>query len=115
MTTVFPALLRGEFASVDFTPFRAGIEIAHLYRSPQPDGPAMALLRYAAGASVPLHEHVGVETICVLSGSQSDEGGTYLAGALVVNPPGSRHRVWSEEGCVVLISWAAPVRIIGED
>ena len=63
---------------------------------------------------MPLHEHVGLETICVLQGSQSDEAGTYGAGDVVVNLPGSRHRVWSDAGCTVLSSWAEPVRMLGD-
>jgi len=32
----------------------------------------------------------------------------------VVNPEGSVHSVRSEEGCVVLIQWERPVRILEE-
>ena len=78
------------------------------------DGASIALLRYAAGARVPLHEHPGLETVLVVEGSQSDERGTYKAGDLVLNPAGSRHSVWSTDGCVVLIQWEKPVRILGE-
>lgn len=108
----FQALLQGGYESAVFEPFRPGVTISHLHK-PQPGKPAaLALLRYEPGARVPLHEHVGLEVICVLSGSQGDEAGTYRAGDVVVNPPGTQHCVWSEEGCVVLISWAEPVRIL---
>jgi anti-sigma factor ChrR (cupin superfamily) len=111
-TQYFRSLLQGGFETMSFEPFRPGVTICHL-RQPQPEKPAaLALLRYEPGARVPLHEHPGLETIVVLSGSQSDEAGTYRAGDLVVNPPGTRHRVWSDDGCVVLISWAEPVRIL---
>lgn len=113
-TRVHEGLLTGGFADAPFEPFRPGVEICHLYRSADPEGPALALLRYAPGAAVPVHEHVGIETVCVLKGSQSDERGTYAAGDVVVNAPGSRHSVRSEEGCVVLISWAEPIRIIDD-
>ncbi|MEX6505171.1 cupin domain-containing protein [Jiella sp. M17.18] len=115
MPQVFPALLGLNLANAPFEPFRDGVEIAHLYRAAEGAGPAVALLRYAPGASVPLHEHLGLETICVLIGSQSDDNGLYRAGDVVFNEAGTRHRVWSEEGCIVLISWAAPVRIVGEE
>jgi anti-sigma factor ChrR (cupin superfamily) len=108
----FPAMLTGSFETALFEPFREGVEICHLVRPAEGTGAALALLRYRPGASVPLHEHVGLETICVLQGSQSDEAGTYEAGDVVVNPAGSRHRVWSDEGCTVLIAWAEPVRIL---
>ncbi|SMC70759.1 anti-ECFsigma factor, ChrR [Fulvimarina manganoxydans] len=115
MPALFPGLLTLDLSSITFEPFREGVEIAHLHRSDGGDGPALALLRYEPGARVPLHEHTGLETICVLSGSQSDDAGTYKAGDVVINAAGSRHRVWSETGCVVLISWAAPVRIIEDE
>jgi anti-sigma factor ChrR (cupin superfamily) len=110
----FPGLATDAFRRAAFEPFREGVEIAHLQRPNRDGSSALALLRYRPGASVPRHEHTGLETILVLDGSQSDERGTYLAGDLVLNPPGSIHRVWSDEGCTVLISWAAPVRILGD-
>ena len=63
----------------------------------------MALLRYQPGTAVPRHRHLGLETIVVLEGSQSDERGRYETGAVVLNPEGSEHHVCSDEGCVVLI------------
>ncbi|MBO0660981.1 cupin domain-containing protein [Jiella sp. MQZ9-1] len=114
MPNVFPDLLTLDLTTVTFESFRPGVDIAHLHRPSEPEGPALALLRYAPGATVPWHEHTGLETILVLSGSQSDDAGTYAAGTLVVNEAGTRHRVWSDAGCVVLIAWAAPVRILDE-
>ncbi|TFF21879.1 allophanate hydrolase [Jiella endophytica] len=115
MPAVFPGLLGLDLAAATFEPFRDGVEIARLSgRTGQGEtGPGeTALLRYAPGASVPMHEHTGLETIVVLSGSQADDDGLYRAGDVVLNAAGSRHRVWSEEGCLVLITWAAPVRIL---
>jgi len=114
-TLRFPGLLGDAHETAVFEPFKPGVEISHLKRTENGAGPGLALLRYAPGARVPLHEHVGLETICVLAGSQSDEAGTYRSGDVVVNLPGSRHRVWSDEGCTILISWAEPVRILEDD
>ena len=101
-------LLAGGWKDLPFEPFRPGVEIHRLR-----DGePALALLRYQPGASVPSHLHPDVETILVLEGSQSDEKGTYGPGDFVINQPGSSHRVWSDDGCVVLIGWSKPVRIL---
>lgn len=91
---------------MDFEPFSEGVEISWIKKG----DPGVALLRYAAGARVPKHVHTGLETILVLDGSQSDERGTYGAGALVLNPEGSSHSVWSSDGCVILIEWERPVR-----
>lgn len=110
MPAVFPGLLGLDLAGATFEPFRDGVEIARL--SGDGGSGETALLRYAPGASVPMHEHAGLETIVVLSGSQADDDGLYRAGDVVLNVAGSRHRVWSEDGCLVLITWAAPVRIL---
>ena len=101
------------FLSVDssnlaFEPFRDGIEIVTLAQGE----PAVALLKYAPGARVPRHRHTGLETIYVIEGSQSDERGTYGAGSIVLNQPGSEHSVWSDEGCLILIQWAKPIEFI---
>jgi len=103
--------LPGGWDKADFGPFRAGVEIARLHDGP----PGVALLRYAPGASVPAHLHRGLETILVLRGSQSDERGTYGEGSLVLNPEGTSHRVWSDDGCVVLIQWTLPVEFLQPD
>lgn len=87
---------------------RPGVDIHHLSRATD-NGPSAALLRYAPGAHVPYHRHLGHEHIYVLDGSQRDERGTYAAGTLVVNPPGSAHSVSSPDGCLVLIFWERPV------
>ena len=92
-------------------PFREGIEQVPLHQ-PAPSGLRAALLRYAPGASVPAHEHVGYEYILVLEGTQEDDRGRYPAGTLLVNPPGSGHAVRSAEGCVVLAIWERPVQFV---
>ena len=84
-------------------PLRPGVDVRTL--AGVEGGPSVALLRYAPGAQVPAHRHQGFEVICVLEGAQSDERGTYSAGMVVVNPAGGSHRVWSEDGCLVLIVW----------
>lgn len=91
-----------------FVPFREGIEVHFIKEGT----PALAILRYAPGARVPLHLHTGLETILVLEGSQSDERGDYPKGSLVLNPEGTSHSVWSETGCAVLIQWERPVKIL---
>lgn len=91
-----------------FVPFREGVDVHYIKEG----APSLAVLRYAPGARVPLHLHTGLETILVLEGSQSDERGDYPKGALVLNPEGTSHSVWSETGCAVLIQWERPVKIL---
>ncbi|MEM7024242.1 MAG: cupin domain-containing protein [Pseudomonadota bacterium] len=101
----------GGWRQLTFTPFREGIEIHRIYGDGV-TGPAAAVLRYQPGAGAPLHEHLGFEHIVMLDGIQRDERGAYGAGTMVVNPPGSRHRVWSDEGCIALLIWEKPVRFL---
>lgn len=103
--------MSGGWRDFAFVPFRDGVEICEICSGE----PAVALLKYHPGATVPRHMHTGLETILVLEGSQSDEKGRYRAGTMVLNPEGSIHSVWSDEGCVVLIQWERPVKILEED
>jgi len=111
MSQALAGLVGGGWRDRPFEPFAAGIEISRIV-----DGaPAVAILRYEAGASVPLHRHPGLETILVLEGAQSDESGRYEAGAFVLNPAGTQHSVWSDDGCVVLVQWEKPVVFIAPE
>ncbi len=104
----------GGWKDLPFEAFRTGVTI-HWIKRFDDDQPGVALLKYAAGASVPRHRHEGLETIFVLDGVQSDETGDYAQGSYVVNAVGTEHSVWSKPGCVVLIQWDRPVTIIEKD
>jgi anti-sigma factor ChrR (cupin superfamily) len=101
-----------DFSGLAWQPFRAGIEIVRLYGDGG-SGASAALLRYAPGAQLAAHQHVDYEQIIVLSGSQRDEHGRYPAGTCLIHGPGTGHRVASDEGCVVLAFWNAPVQFVG--
>lgn len=93
--------------------FRPGVTAHWLYD--EGDGGASAvLLRYVAGARVPIHEHVGYEHVLVLEGDEYDEHGSYPAGSLVINPPGTRHSPGSVGGCVALLIYDKAVRFLGD-
>jgi anti-sigma factor ChrR (cupin superfamily) len=110
----YPGLLAGGWRDLAFEPFRDGIRVHWLARGG--DGkPSAAILAYEPGASVPRHRHAGLETIVVLDGTQSDDGGDYAAGTLVLNPAGTEHSVWTKAGCVVLIQWDLPVVMLAEE
>jgi anti-sigma factor ChrR (cupin superfamily) len=89
-------------------PFGIGVEIHRLYGDPE-TGPSAVLLRYRHASQVRVHEHTGYEHILVLAGSQTDQNGTAPAGTLVINPPGTRHGIVSESGCIVLVIYEKPV------
>ena len=97
-----------ELAQLDWQPFRPGIEIVRIYGGGGA-GPSAALLRYAPGARLAAHVHTGYEHIVVLSGSQRDERGVYPAGTCLIHGQDTAHTVASDQGCVVLAIWNAPV------
>jgi anti-sigma factor ChrR (cupin superfamily) len=97
-----------------YEPLRPGVDILRLYVD-EASGGSAAILRYAPGAVIPPHEHQGYEHVIVLAGEQRDERGSYGKGTLVINPPGTSHRVWSPEGCLVLIVWQRPVSFLPSD
>lgn len=89
---------------------REGVDVAWIYRSE--DGGAAAYLRYQPGAEVPLHRHPDTEHIFVISGEQEDRSGKYPAGSIVINPPETKHAVWSPNGCIVFVIWAKQVEFL---
>ena len=93
--------------------FRPGVRIHWLYRTDE-EGPAAALLRYEAGAAVPLHEHLGWEHILILSGSQFDGQRHHAEGALLISAPGTRHAIQSDGGCIALAIWQRQVRVLND-
>ena len=104
-----------DFASLPWAPFHPGVEVLRLYGGPEsadPLGPSAALLCYAPGARIPHHSHPGYEHIVVLRGSQRDEQGRYGEGTCLIHGRDTGHTVASDEGCVVLAIWNAPVRFV---
>lgn len=67
-----------------------------------------ALIRWSPGAELAMHEHTDFEQSFVLEGSLCDHEGECTAGNYVWRPPGSRHRAWSPNGCLVLAIFLKP-------
>ena len=101
-------------AEIPWESYKEGVEIFRLYGDGV-FGPTAALVRYREHSEVPFHEHVGYEHILVLSGSQRDQNGTYEEGTMVINPPGTRHKVTSDGGCIVLAIYEKPVLFVPEE
>jgi anti-sigma factor ChrR (cupin superfamily) len=99
---------------IPWQPFRDGVDIHRLYGDGV-NGPSAALLRFREAGKVPLHEHGGYEHIVVLAGTQRDQNSVATAGTLMINPPGTRHSVISEAGCIVLAIYQEPVRFLDGD
>jgi anti-sigma factor ChrR (cupin superfamily) len=109
--TSFSGLALGGWRDLTFEYFRPGIDV-HWLMTGDTSEPTVAVLKYAAGSRVPRHRHVGLETIVVMDGTQSDESGDYPTGTVILNPPGSEHSVWTDQGCVVLIQWDKPITFV---
>jgi len=96
---------------IPWAPYKNGVDIFRLYGDGV-TGPTAALVRYREHGQVPMHVHKGYEHILILTGSQRDETGIFKAGTLVINPPGTRHTVHSDAGCVVLAIYEKPVEFV---
>lgn len=64
---------------------------------------ATTIVRYEAGSSFTEHTHSLGEEFIVLDGVFSDESGDYKTGMYVRNPPASRHRPFTREGCQIFV------------
>lgn len=81
------------------TPY-PGVFIKRLYHDAA--GRLTTLTKMEPGAVLPDHRHVGVEQSYVIQGTLVDADGACTAGNFVWRLPGSVHRAWSPDGCVVL-------------
>ena len=90
---------------------RPGIKVRELYQAD--DGYRISMVRYAPGAKVPDHLHTADEHTYVLEGSLKDSAGEHYAGSYLLSPMGSRHRVWSDRGALVLVHRLGPIRFLG--
>jgi len=62
------------------------------------------LLKFAAGATYPAHNHPGGEEIFVLEGDLKLGKDHLYAGDYLYTSPNGKHAVRSEQGCIVLVS-----------
>jgi len=81
--------------------FRPGISVKVLWQDPATKRRAQ-MARFAPGAALPVHRHVGDELIFVIEGAVSDESGTVTAGNMSYRPDGCVHTVTSKHGATVL-------------
>jgi quercetin dioxygenase-like cupin family protein len=70
------------------------------------------LLKFEAGAKYPYHNHPGGEEIFVMQGSATIEEANLSAGDYLYTPPGFKHSVKTEEGCVLLLMIPEEVEIL---
>ena len=80
-----------------------GVSRVHLEREAEESGHTTSFVRFAPGSSFSEHTHPQGEELYVLDGVFSDEFGDYPAGTYIRNPPGSRHRPFTREGCELFV------------
>jgi anti-sigma factor ChrR (cupin superfamily) len=80
---------------------RSGISFKVLWQDPATKRRAQ-MTRFAPGAQLPLHRHVGDELVFVIEGAVSDEAGAVTAGNMGYRPHGCVHTVTSKSGATVL-------------
>ena len=66
-------------------------------------GHTTSFVTFEPNSFFPAHEHPMGEELYVIEGVFSDENGDYPAGSYVRNPPGSRHRPFTKEGCTLFV------------
>lgn len=81
----------------------AGVERRMLERDGNEVARATTIVRYAPESYFDPHVHALGEEYVVLEGTFSDEHGDFGKGFYVRNPPGSRHRPHSKDGCTILV------------
>jgi anti-sigma factor ChrR (cupin superfamily) len=81
--------------------YQPGISFKVLWQDPATKRRAQ-MTRFAPGAMLPHHRHVGDELIFVIEGGVSDESGTVTAGNVGYRPDGCLHTVTTANGATVL-------------
>jgi anti-sigma factor ChrR (cupin superfamily) len=84
-----------------------GVSIKVLYEN-KAKGVMTCLLKWAPGASLPMHKHPEIEQSWVLEGSFSDHDGICRAGEYVWRHEGSCHQTYSAEGAIILAIYRQP-------
>ena len=80
-----------------------GVSRIHLEREAEESGRTTSFVRFAPGSHFSPHSHPQGEEIYVIDGVFSDEDGDYPAGTYIRNPPGSKHRPFTEQGCTLFV------------
>ncbi len=81
----------------------AGVERRMLDRIGDEVARATSIVRYAPGSHFSPHIHEGGEEFIVLDGVFQDEHGDYPEGFYIRNPPKSRHKPGSDDGCTIFV------------
>jgi len=81
--------------------FQPGISFKVVWQDP-PTKRRAQMTRFAPGAQLPLHRHVGDELIFLVEGANADESGIVATGNMNYRPNGCVHAVTTQHGATVL-------------
>jgi anti-sigma factor ChrR (cupin superfamily) len=81
----------------------AGVDRRALDRVGDEVARATTIVRYAPGSKFSPHTHTGGEEFVVLEGVFQDEHGDFPAGSYIRNPPESKHKPGSKNGCIIFV------------
>jgi len=81
----------------------AGVERKPLDRVGGEVARATSIVRYAPNSEFSPHVHTGGEEFIVLAGVFQDEHGDFPTGSYIRNPPQSKHKPGSKEGCMIFV------------
>ena len=80
-----------------------GVSRIHLEREAAESGHTTSFVKFEPDSFFPPHQHPLGEEIYVLDGTFSDERGDYPAGTYIRNPPGSHHKPFTRNGCILFV------------
>jgi quercetin dioxygenase-like cupin family protein len=87
------------------------VSVKVLRRDPATGG-STSIVRFEAGARFPAHNHPGGEEVLVLEGQVQIGGDRLGTGDYLYTPPGGKHALFTEGGCVILVVLPQPVEIL---
>jgi quercetin dioxygenase-like cupin family protein len=90
-----------------------GVEVTGLRRGEE--GGGAALLRVAAGARFPLHDHPGGEEVYVVSGRARIGDLDVEAGDYLWTPPGGIHDLEARDETVIFVTTPNGIRVLEGD
>jgi len=88
-----------------------GVSIKVLRDDPQ-TGETTALLKFAAGARFPAHDHPAGEQVFVLEGDLTIGADHLEAGDYYYTPPNGTHAASTRHGCVFLVTLPKPIKVL---
>ncbi len=89
-----------------------GISVQTLRMDETNKRPLSFLLKFDAGASYPYHNHPAGEELLVLEGSVKVNDQELAAGDYLYTPPGFKHAVSTQAGCILLFIVPEEVEIL---